>query len=361
MATGMFLKSTPDATDLSAPESGGLSDFRRLHGESELTELTPIPCDVFVRYGQRFQKRYVGDVEPARVASVDRGPSAPGFVVGLDDGRQLTAAAVVVATGLNGLAYIPKELLRLAPEGAGAGALVSHTSHHSDLSRYAGQRIAVIGGGQSALESAALLHEAEAHVQVLVRERSVRWGSVPQPNRPWPQRLAQPASPWGRAGHSPRSAGHQAGCGGSRLLLFHRALGPSGGWWLRDRVEGVVPVRTSCRVTRAEASGSTARLELTGPGGSERLAVDHMLAATGYRLDIDALAFLAPALRRGVVRVPGSKAPRLTSTFETSVPGLYVTGSLAAPMFGPMMRFVAGTEYAAACVARDAARWVVAP
>ncbi|MCZ1004258.1 NAD(P)-binding domain-containing protein [Streptomyces mirabilis] len=150
---------------------------------------------MFVRYGQRFQKRYVGDVEPARVASVDRGPSAPGFVVGLDGGRQLTAAAVVVATGLNGLAYIPKELLRLAPEGAGAGALVSHTSHRSDLSRYAGQRIAVIGGGQSALESAALLHEAEAHVQVLVRERSVRWGSVPQPNRPWPQRLAQPASP----------------------------------------------------------------------------------------------------------------------------------------------------------------------
>ncbi|MFF4467757.1 FAD-dependent oxidoreductase [Streptomyces mirabilis] len=362
MATGMFLKSTPDATDLSAPEPGGRpSDFRRLHGESELTELTPIPCDVFVRYGQWFQKRYVGDVEPARVASVDRGPSATGFVVGLDDGRQLTAAAVVVATGLNGLAYIPKELLRLAPEGAGAGALVSHTSHHSDLSRYAGQRIAVIGGGQSALESAALLDEAEAHVQVLVRERRVRWGSVPQPNRPWPQRLAQPASPWGRAGHSPRSAGHQAGCGGSRLLLFHRALGPSGGWWLRDRVEGVVPVRTSCRVTRAEASGSTARLELTGPGGSERLAVDHMLAATGYRLDIDALAFLAPALRRGVVRVPGSKPPRLTSTFETSVPGLYVTGSLAAPMFGPMMRFVAGTEYAAARVARNAARWVVAP
>ncbi|MFE2469230.1 hypothetical protein [Streptomyces mirabilis] len=147
----------------------------------------------------------------------------------------------------------------------------------------------------------------------------------------------------------------------ARLLLFRRALGPSGGWWLRDRVEGVVPVRTSCRVTRAEASGSTARLELTGPGGSERLAVDHVMAATGYRLDIDALAFLAPALRRGVVRVPGSKAPRLTSTFETSVPGLYVTGSLAAPMFGPMMRFVAGTECAAARVARDAARWVVAP
>ncbi|MFE5191807.1 hypothetical protein [Streptomyces sp. NPDC056628] len=122
-----------------------------------------------------------------------------------------------------------------------------------------------------------------------------------------------------------------------------------------------MPVRTSCRVTRAEASGSTVRVELTGPGGSESLAVDHVLAATGYRLDIDALCFLAPALRRGIARVPGSKAPQLTRTFQTSVPGLYLVGSLAAPMFGPMMRFVAGTEYAVARVACDAARWVVAP
>ncbi|MFD9005913.1 FAD-dependent oxidoreductase [Streptomyces sp. NPDC059582] len=365
MATGMYLKSTPDAVDLSAPEPGGrLADFRRAHGESELTELTPIPCDVFVRYGQWFQKQYVGDVEAARVASVDRGPSTSGFVVGLDDGRQLTAAAVVMATGLNGLAHIPKDLARLSPEGPGAGALVSHTSHHSDLSRYAGQRIAVIGGGQSALESAALLHEAGAHVQVLVRGRRVLWGTVPQPSRPWPRRLAQPSSPLG-TGWTLAAVCRAPGWvlrlpAAARLLLFRRALGPSGGWWLRHRVEDVVPVRTSCRVIRAETSGSTARLDLTGPGGSESLAVDHVLAATGYRLDIDVLAFLAPALRRGIVRVPGSKAPQLTGMFESSMPGLYFTGSMAAPMFGPMMRFVAGTEYAAARIARDAARWVVA-
>ncbi|MGW7824530.1 hypothetical protein ACWGLF_42145 [Streptomyces puniciscabiei] len=147
----------------------------------------------------------------------------------------------------------------------------------------------------------------------------------------------------------------------ARLLLFRRALGPSGGWWLCDRVEDVVPVRTSSRVTGAEASGSTARLEITGPNGSEGLAVDHVLAATGYRLDIDALAFLAPPLRRRIACVPGSRAPQLTRTFETSVPGLYVAGSLAASMFGPMMRFVAGTQYAAVRVARGAARWAVAP
>ncbi|MFJ9864220.1 FAD-dependent oxidoreductase [Streptomyces sp. NPDC101165] len=362
MATGMFLKSTPAATDLSAPEPGGrLADFRRLHGEPELTELTPIPCEVFVRYGQWFQKRYVGEVDPARVVAVDRAAPGSGFTVRLDDGQELAAAAVVVATGLNGLAHVPDELRRLAPEGPGIGALVSHTSHHTDLSRYAGQRVAVVGGGQSALESAALLHEAGAEVQVLVREQRVLWGMTPDLARPWTQRLAKPASPlgtgWVLAAVCKAPGGVRQLPSSARLLLFRRALGPSGGWWLRDRVEGVVPVRTSCRVTRAEAAGCTAHLELSEPHGrGATLTVDHVLAATGYRLDLDVISFLSPAVRGAVACVPGSKAPHLTGTFESSVPGLYFTGSLAAPMFGPMMRFVAGTEFAATRIARHAAR-----
>ncbi|OIJ65339.1 FAD-dependent oxidoreductase [Streptomyces mangrovisoli] len=359
MATGMFLKSTPAATDLSAPEPGGrLADFRRVHGEPELTELTPIPCDVFVRYGQWFQKRYVGEVDPARVVTVER--DGGGFLVRLDDGQQLRARAVVVATGLNGLAYIPEELRTLVPEGAGPEALVSHTSHHTDLSRYAGLRVAVVGGGQSALESAALLHEAGAEARVLVRERTVLWGTTPDLNRPWTQRITRPASPlgtgWPLAAVCWAPGGVRRLPAPARLLLFRRALGPSGGWWLRSRVEGVVPVATSCRVTRATADEGTVRLEVAGSlGEAEPMVVDHVLAATGYRLDLDALPFLTSGLRTAVSCVPGSKAPHLSGSFESSVPGLYFTGSLAAPMFGPMMRFVAGTEYAATHITRRVA------
>ncbi|MFI6495133.1 FAD-dependent oxidoreductase [Streptomyces sp. NPDC050564] len=365
MATGMFLKSTPAATDLSAPEPGGrLADFRRVHGQGELTELTPIPCDVFVRYGQWFQKRYVGEVDPARVVAVDQATSGAGLVVRLDDGQECAAAAVVVATGLNGLAHIPKELLRLAPEGPGPDALVSHTSQHTDLSAYAGRRVAVIGGGQSALESAALLHEAGAEVEVLVRDRRVLWGMTPDLVRPWAQRLAKPASPlgtgWILAAVCKAPGAVRRLPASARLLLFRRALGPSGGWWLRDRVEGIVPVRNSRRVAHAVATSQGAvRLEVTGTDGTspETLTVDHVLTATGYRLDLDAVPFLSPALRRVLACVQGSKAPHLTGTFESSIPGLYFTGSLAAPMFGPMMRFVAGTEFAATRITGDALRF----
>ncbi|WP_432042268.1 FAD-dependent oxidoreductase [Streptomyces cadmiisoli] len=365
MATGMFLKSTPDAVDLSTPEPGGrLADFRRLHGEPELTELTPIPCEVFVRYGTWFQKRHVGDVDPARVVAVDRAPSGGGFLVRLDDGRELRSAAVVVATGLNGLAHVPGELGRLAPEGPGAGALVSHTSHHTDLSPFADRRVAVVGGGQSALESAALLHEAGADVRVLVRAPRVRWGMRPQSARSWAERVARPASPlgtgWVLAAVCTGPAAVRRLPAPARMLLFRRALGPSGGWWLRDRVEGVVPVRTSCRVVRADTDGSGVRLELAVAGRSAVLDVDHVLAATGYRLDLDAMTFLTPGVRGAPARVPGSNAPRLSAGFESSVPGLHFTGSLAAPAFGPMLRFVAGTEFAAARVARHLARSLAA-
>ncbi|MCG7208404.1 FAD-dependent oxidoreductase [Streptomyces arenae] len=361
MATGMFLKSTPDATDLSAPEPGGrLADFRRVHGEPELTELTPIPCDVFVRYGQWFQKRYVGEVEPARVTAVERAASGAGFLVRADDGQETAAAGVVVATGLNGLAHVPAELRHLAPEGPGPGTVVSHTSHHTDLSGYAGRRVTVVGGGQSALESAALLHEAGAETQVLVRERTVLWGMPPDLARPWTQRLARPASPlgtgWVLAAVCAAPGGVRWLPAPARLLLFRRALGPSGGWWLRDRVTGVVPVHTSRRVTAAVVRGPEVHLEVAGPRGRrETLAVDHVLAATGYRLDLAALPYLSPTVRRAVACVPGSRAPALRGTFESSVPGLYFTGSLAAPMFGPMMRFVAGTEFAAVRIARHLA------
>jgi len=143
------------------------------------------------------------------------------------------------------------------------------------------------------------------------------------------------------------------------MQLFRRALGPSGGLWLRERVEGVVPVRTECWVERARRSGAEVHLRLGGKGsGPTDRIVDHVLAATGYRLDVDALPFLTPSVRRAVVRVPGSQAPHLSGVFESSVAGLYFTGSLAAPMFGPMLRFVAGTEFAARRIAGRLVRQV---
>jgi thioredoxin reductase len=361
MASGMFLKSTPDAVDLAAPVPGAeLADFVRSEGQPQLTELTPIPCTLFVRYGQWFQAHHVGEVEETRVASVTRGPG-PGFTVRLEDGEEFTASAVVVASGLTGLARIPATLSRLAPEGPAADAPLSHTSQHADLSVFAGRRVAVIGGGQSALESAALMQESGARVEVLVRADQVIFGGRPVLGRSLFQRITKPGSPlgtgWALAVISRSPEFIRRLPGRTRRWILRRVLGPSGGWWLRERVEGLVAIHTGREVAEAELLPDGIRLRLTGTGsGPTELTVDHVLAATGYTIDLEATRFLAPELRAALVRVPGTLGPRLSPDFESSVPGLYFTGNLAAPAFGPVMRFVVGTRYAASRIAPAAAR-----
>ena len=76
---------------------------------------------------------------------------------------------MVIATGLAGFAYVPPVLASLPP------ALATHTSKITSFAAFKGRDVAVIGAGQSALEAAALLREAGAQPQLLVRENSILW------------------------------------------------------------------------------------------------------------------------------------------------------------------------------------------
>ncbi len=74
-------------------------------------------------------------------------------------------------------------------------------------------------------------------------------------------------------------------------------------------------------------------LTLAGPDGAEREHhADFVVAGTGYRVDVERLAFLPVGLRAGIRAVEGS--PVLSGNFESSVPGLYFTGVSSASSFG---------------------------
>jgi FAD-dependent urate hydroxylase len=350
MPTGMCLKSTPDASSLSAPEPGyTLTDFCQATGIRPLTGTEIVPGELFIRYGQWFQRQAVPGVEPLRVEQLSRA-GRRGFEVTLSDGSAFAAGAVVMASGLNGFAYVPPELAGAAgPGGPAPDGLVSHSSQHRDLSAFAGRDVAVIGAGQSALESAALLHEHGANVQVLVRG-TTRWGLPPRPPRTGPlSMLPEPNSPLGPTwriypfSHAPFVFRYLPA--ETRIRLVRRVLGPLGAWWLRERVDGKLPVREGHRVTSARAEAGKLTLGVASAAGSEELQVDHVLAATGYRVDLARLSFVDPALRDQVRRVAGW--PHLTTSFESSVPDLYFTSLAAAETFGPVMRFVCGAGFAA--------------
>ncbi|MEI5135139.1 FAD-dependent oxidoreductase [Streptomyces libani] len=356
MPAGMQLTSTPAASSIGVPWPGHtLGDFCAATGEGPYaSDRDLLPVETFVRYGQWVQQRLVPGLEQVRVVSVDR--RADGFELKLDSGEQLGARAVVVATGLTGLAQLPPELAAAIPDGPSATGPVSHSSQHHDLSALAGRDVVVIGAGQSALESAVLLTEAGAAAVRVVARGPAAVGFGPPPDRrprlrpPSPSGTAWPLHPLARHAGAFRRLPVPA-----RRYLVRRVPVPLGAWWLRDRFTDRVRVTQGRRIVRATVRDGRPVLALRGADGQGgEVVADHVLAATGYRMDLAALDFLGQGLRTGVVARAGG--PLLDAGFGSSVPGLYFTGLPAAASFGPVMRFVCGTEFASPRLARAVAR-----
>src|SRR5262249_26247579 len=145
-------------------------------GVTPLRDDEAVPIDLFVRYGRWFQEQLV-PIEQQRVERVVT--AGNGFDVTLGSGEVFTTRSVVMAAGHVQFTYVPPELEALAGGEPMPTAAVSHSSQHADLSKFAGTDVAVVGRGQSALESAALLHESGAGVHLLVRAPEVLWAGPP--------------------------------------------------------------------------------------------------------------------------------------------------------------------------------------
>jgi hypothetical protein len=336
MPAGMFLRSNWGASHIADPERRLTLDAYRLSSGNHCS--TPVPLDRFVDYGRWYQRQAVPNVERRSVMSVDIG--APGFKVALGDGEIFTSRRVIVATGIAKFVRLPAAFSEIPQE------LASHSSAHSDLGRFKGCRTVVIGGGQSALESAALLHELGADVEVIVRQSELNWVGL----HSWLHHLG----PLSSILYSSRDVGP---AGISRLVatphLFkalprqiqdktaYRAIRPAGSAWLRPRLTNV-PVTLGCWVVACSAAGSQLRLKLND--GTDRV-VDHTLLATGYRVDMSRCEFLSQQLQSRLETAEGY--PILKRGLESSIPGLHFLGKPASWSFGPLLSFVSGTEFAA--------------
>ena len=343
MPAGMLLKSEGFASNLSDPQR--LLTLRRYCAENDLEygDLgVPVRLDTFTDYGLAFQKRFVPELEETEVVGLDQDDS--GFRLSLSHGETVRAARVVLAVGTTYFGHVPPALGQL-PEG-----LMSHSSHHCDLGGFRGRDVTVVGAGQSALETAALLHEHGAQVRVLVRGPAVRWNPEIVLHRPLRQRIRYPGS---GLGYGLRSFFYANAPGLFHYLPERRrvhavktVLGPAGAWWLRDRVVDRVPLLLGHQVRQAEAHEDQVRVQVDGPDGRQvSLHTDYVVAATGYRVDVDRIPFLSDGLRSALRR--SGPVPALSRDLESPVPGLYVVGLASAKSFGPVMRFVHGAGFTA--------------
>ncbi len=350
MPDGMYLKSEPWSSNLSAPDGRHtLAEYCQTRGVVA-EHGTPLPIGTFSAYGMWFARQAAPAVEEVTVTEVT--PQGDGFRILTAEGPPLLARTVALAVGVMPFVHHP-EALRDLPPGH-----YSHSTGHRDLTRFAGREVAVLGAGQAALETAALLAEQGARPCLVARRSRLNWNTVPQPlDRPPLHSLRNPHSGLGTGWRSwvwselpwavHRLPAH------TRERIAATALGPAGAWWLRDRFERRVPVLLGHRLHRAVTAGERTRLGLTTRAGeSVVLDVAHVIAATGFAPDLARLELLDAGLRAALSTVGNGRAPELSPGFESSWPGLFFAGLLAAPSFGPSMRFVHGAGFTAGRLVR---------
>jgi hypothetical protein len=346
MPDGMMLRSNMSATNMI--ETSGPFSLASYADATGARVEQPVPLDEFIRYGMWVQRSALPDLDERTVIGLER--TREGFALELEDGERASARRVVIACGIAAFARVPSGFGHLPTEH------VSHTADHRDLGVFAGQRVAVMGGGQSAFESAALMHEqGAAQVEVLVRRRSVVWlrghgvkktlgriGPIvyaPTDVGPlWYSRLVERPGVFRRL---PRRA---------QDPIARRCIRPACSHFVKVRLD---PIRLSAgvQVLRARADGGVLRLALSD--GSER-EVDHLMLGTGYKIDVASYPFLDQGILSALERVDGY--PVLSRGLESSIPGLHIAGAPAAWSFGPIMRFVSGSWYSGRSIACEIAR-----
>ena len=347
MPRGMFLKSEGFASDLFDPGNKfTLKTYCAENGVQYRDIGLPVRLDTFIAYGLAFQRRHVPELENLRVQCLARG--AAGFELKTETGETADARRVVIAAGIMNFAYVPPVLADL-PE-----RWVSHSCRHSDLGGFRDRSVAVLGAGASAVDLAALLLEAGAEVQLLARRSAIDFHNAPVEPRSLIQSLKAPRSGLGTGWRSRMCTDaplvFHAMPQSLRFRVVERHLGPAPGWFVRDKVVGRLPMHLSATITSARVVDERVRLSFSQPNAGEtQIDVDHVIAATGYRVDLSRIPFIEQNLQTQLHNAEGT--PVLSRHFESSVRGLYFIGAAAANSFGPLLRFAYGAKFVARRVA----------
>ncbi len=290
-------------------------------------DFDPIPRAVFLDYTDWFGRCKGLEVDERLVAGLtSRGD---GFVATLDDGTAITAEKVLAAPGVRYFVNLPAWYAEVPAQRRG------HTSDIVSFDDLAGARVAIIGGRQSAYEWAALLcdHGAE-HVDVVHRHATpefakVSWAFV---DAYVEQTLAQRG--WWRH----LSDIQQREITRNFWRVGRLTLEP----WLVPRIAPeVVTSHPGTEVTRVAVGDEDVTLTLSNGAA---VSADKVVFASGYRADLARVPYLAGVLDQVSVT---EGYPDLSEGFETSLPGLYLTGFAATRDFGPFYGFTKGCPSAA--------------
>lgn len=352
MPKGMCLKSDGYASTLYDPKREfTLERFCKEQGLEYRYSGMPIPLETFVAYGLAFQQRMVPELETVDIEYV--GKHAQGFLLRTAAGEDFTAQRVVLAVGISHFGYLPEQLQGMPAEA------VSHSFEYGEVSQFAGKTVLVVGAGASAVDLAASLADAGTDVHILGRRPKIGFYIPEMDPRPLRRRILFPRSGLGVGWEyvicvdAPlmfRALPQQF-----RHRVVRRHLGPIPGWFMRDKVEGRIPMHMSAQITGVSYDGAKVRVSYDQPDKPGQCFVaDHVIGATGYKPRVEALKFLDPALAAEIRTA--EKTPVVGPSFQTSVPGLHMIGLASANCFGPAQRFAVGAKWTSRHLSRHLKR-----
>lgn len=322
MPQDMFIRTPYEFIQFSDPHDA--FTMTRFSDETGVELVNPLPRPTFVQYAMWFAEKVGIEFTSELVVSLDR--EHGGYRIVTETGQVLVAKNVIIATGVEHYKYVPELYQNLPPE------LISHTSGYTHFDQFVGKKVAVIGSGQSAWEAAGLLHLAGSDVQLIYRRESANYTGGPASEMAlrdlgdvfYHLALEEKQEEWG---DSPGSVAH----------------------FLRPYVEGKVPEYGGTLVTDARVTPDH-RVELTLSSGETR-EFDHVISASGFRISVEKVPFFNESLLSEIVRESGyAHFPKLSETFESSVPGLYFAGPLSSHSHGPTFRFILGLKKTASTI-----------
>ena len=321
MPKGMFLRSACD-WHLDPQDVHTIEAFLRTQGKTT-KDVEPLSLEFYLSYATWFQEQKQIEPRPLFIRRLD--VSASGFEATTREGEVINARQVVLAPGFKHFAHVPDDLKSKLPFDR-----FQHTAEFVDFSEARGKRFLIIGGRQSAFEWAALLLEAgAAAIHLCHRHASpafavADWSWV----NPMVDHIADDPSWFRRLPQAEKDALNHRLWAEGRLKIEP---------WLESRVsDSRVKVWPQTELASCVENQSH-ELEVTLTNG-ETIIVDQIVLATGYKVDITRLPYLAAGnvLEQLETR---NGFPALDDHFETSVPGLFITSMPATQDFGPFFGF----------------------